>query len=288
MHDAVNEGDTLAISAPRNHFPLVHAQRTLLLAGGIGVTPLLCMAERLAHAGRGLRDALLHAFAGAHGLPRRDRARRPAPTACSSTSTTAPPAQKLRPGAAAREPDAGTHIYVCGPDGLHRLRCVKTARAPAAGPRTSCTSNTSAPRRRTRAGDRTFEVKIASSGATYDVPADKTVVQALAGARHRDPHLLRAGRVRHLHHARAGGRVRPPRPVLHRRGEGEERPVHALLLAGEIGAAGAGPVSWGSPAAHRQPTRIAFGSVPTLRRPGTSGGSRRVAVNEVNPTGDTR
>ena len=51
MHDAVQEGDLLTISEPRNHFPLVHAQRTLLLAGGIGVTPLLCMAQRLAHAG---------------------------------------------------------------------------------------------------------------------------------------------------------------------------------------------------------------------------------------------
>src|SRR3954467_13380763 len=37
MHTALKEGDTLVISEPRNHFPLVHAQRTLLLAGGIGV-----------------------------------------------------------------------------------------------------------------------------------------------------------------------------------------------------------------------------------------------------------
>src|SRR3546814_12841931 len=39
------------ISPPRNHFPLVDARRTLLFAGGIGVTPLLCMAQRLAKAG---------------------------------------------------------------------------------------------------------------------------------------------------------------------------------------------------------------------------------------------
>ena len=50
----VGEGDTLAISAPRNHFPLAHdAKRSLLLAGGIGVTPILCMAERLAITGAG-------------------------------------------------------------------------------------------------------------------------------------------------------------------------------------------------------------------------------------------
>ena len=57
MHDAVNEGDILQISAPRNHFPLHQAKRTLLFAGGIGVTPLLCMAQRLGAIGS---DFTLH------------------------------------------------------------------------------------------------------------------------------------------------------------------------------------------------------------------------------------
>ncbi|MDE1929585.1 MAG: ferredoxin reductase, partial [Burkholderiales bacterium] len=49
LHDRVRLGDTLAISAPRNHFALApEAERHLLLAGGIGITPILCMAERLA------------------------------------------------------------------------------------------------------------------------------------------------------------------------------------------------------------------------------------------------
>ena len=52
MHDRVQVGDLLQISAPKNHFALAHdAQRHLLLAGGIGVTPILCMAERLAATG---------------------------------------------------------------------------------------------------------------------------------------------------------------------------------------------------------------------------------------------
>jgi len=52
MHERVNEGDVLALSTPRNHFALAHdAQRSLLLAGGIGITPILCMAERLAIVG---------------------------------------------------------------------------------------------------------------------------------------------------------------------------------------------------------------------------------------------
>ena len=46
--DSVREGDVLAISEPRNNFPLRRdATRTVLIAGGIGITPLLSMARFL-------------------------------------------------------------------------------------------------------------------------------------------------------------------------------------------------------------------------------------------------
>ena len=48
LHHQLHIGDVLTISAPRNHFPLPHAPRTLLFAAGIGLTPLLVMAEALA------------------------------------------------------------------------------------------------------------------------------------------------------------------------------------------------------------------------------------------------
>ncbi|KAJ9430757.1 MULTISPECIES: PDR/VanB family oxidoreductase [Pantoea] len=48
LHQQLNVGDDLEISAPRNHFPLPQAPRTLLFAAGIGLTPLLVMAETLA------------------------------------------------------------------------------------------------------------------------------------------------------------------------------------------------------------------------------------------------
>ena len=48
LHDTVRVGDVLAISAPRNNFTLRRdAVRSVLIAGGIGVTPLLSMAETL-------------------------------------------------------------------------------------------------------------------------------------------------------------------------------------------------------------------------------------------------
>ena len=51
MHEQIRAGAKLTISAPRNHFPLVDAPRSVLLAGGIGITPLLAMAETLSAQG---------------------------------------------------------------------------------------------------------------------------------------------------------------------------------------------------------------------------------------------
>lgn len=61
LHDDVREGDVLAISEPRNNFPLRRdAIRTVLIAGGIGVTPILSMARALHHSGLNFE---LHYFA---------------------------------------------------------------------------------------------------------------------------------------------------------------------------------------------------------------------------------
>ena len=46
-------GDQIKISAPRNNFPLVEdAEHVVLFAGGIGITPIWCMAQELAAHGR--------------------------------------------------------------------------------------------------------------------------------------------------------------------------------------------------------------------------------------------
>ncbi len=49
IFEHLNVGDTLKISAPRNNFPLVEdAEHVVLFAGGIGITPIWCMAQQLA------------------------------------------------------------------------------------------------------------------------------------------------------------------------------------------------------------------------------------------------
>src|SRR4051794_23906718 len=53
LHERVRVGDTLTVSAPKNNFPLREdAESSVLIAGGIGITPLLSMIRRLEVLGR--------------------------------------------------------------------------------------------------------------------------------------------------------------------------------------------------------------------------------------------
>jgi ferredoxin-NADP reductase len=46
VHDRLRPGDSVGVGGPRNHFPLVPAQKYLFIAGGIGITPLLPMVRQ--------------------------------------------------------------------------------------------------------------------------------------------------------------------------------------------------------------------------------------------------
>src|SRR5438874_1411048 len=53
VHDELRVGKPLTISSPRNNFPLVeNAKHVTLIAGGIGITPIWCMVQRLEKLGR--------------------------------------------------------------------------------------------------------------------------------------------------------------------------------------------------------------------------------------------
>jgi vanillate monooxygenase ferredoxin subunit len=179
MHDQVREGDELQISEPRNHFPLVHAPRTLLFAGGIGITPLLCMAQRLAALGAEFtlhyctRSAAKTAFRDEIAASRfADRVQ--------FHFDDGDAAQKLQLAAALGAADAGTHVYVCGPTGFIDF-VVAGARAAGFTPEQIHLEYFGAAPQDT-AGDRAFDVKIASTGQVVNVGAQQTVVQALAAA----------------------------------------------------------------------------------------------------------
>lgn len=180
VHDLVKEGDVLTISAPRNHFSLAHeAKKHLLLAGGIGVTPILCMAERLTNTGA---DFQMHYATRA---PERTAFRqRIAASAFASRvqfhHDNGDAAQKLDLQVLLQQPEPGTHLYVCGPKGFMDA-VLNTARA-AGWPEAQIHYEFFGAEVAKSDSDASFEIKLASSGRIVMVPKDQTVVQALAAA----------------------------------------------------------------------------------------------------------
>lgn len=176
MHDTVNEGDVIQISAPKNHFPLVPAKRFLLLAGGIGVTPILCMAERLARI-----DADFEMHYCARSVERTAFHERIQASSYANKVhfhfDTGPAEQKLNLASLIASPEPGTHIYICGPTGFIE-HVIKTAKGLGWSSEQVHLEYFGAAAQDT-AGDTEFEVQIASTGKRYSVPAERTVIQAL-------------------------------------------------------------------------------------------------------------
>jgi vanillate O-demethylase ferredoxin subunit len=180
MHELVNQGDVLEISAPKNHFPLAHeAKRSVLLAGGIGVTPILCMAERLAIAGADFEMHYCTRSRDRTAFHDRINASKFASKVCFHFDDGAAE-QKLDIAALLATPQPGVHLYICGPKGFMDA-VLGTARArgwPAAQLHYEFFASDVSP----SATDESFQVKLASSGRIVVVPKDKTVVEALAEA----------------------------------------------------------------------------------------------------------
>jgi vanillate O-demethylase ferredoxin subunit len=177
MHD-LTEGQAIEISAPKNHFPLAAGARdSLLLAGGIGITPILCMAEQLAaeRASFALhycaRSPERAAFLGRLGAPDL----RPYAHLYFDSD---PPGRRLDLPAVLSGPAPDRHLYVCGPGGFIDA-VLTTARVEGWSDDNLHREYFSASSQATAAKS-TFQVEIASSGMLIEVGADQTVVQALA------------------------------------------------------------------------------------------------------------
>ncbi|HEU4460692.1 MAG TPA: PDR/VanB family oxidoreductase [Methylibium sp.] len=181
MHEQLREGDRLAISTPKNHFALDPAARShLLLAGGIGITPLLCMAERLANVGA--EFALHYAARSRARMAFVERIERSAYAARVQLHFDDGPAvQRLDLAKLLAGRAEGRHLYVCGPKGF--MDAVLGGARAAGWPEAQLHYEFfSAEPQAARGGDAGFEVQLASSGRIVTVPADKTVVRALADA----------------------------------------------------------------------------------------------------------
>lgn len=179
MHD-LTEGTLIHISGPRNHFPLVpDAARTLLLAGGIGVTPILGMAEELARMGADFqmhyctrspdRTAFLHRI-------------RSSPYAHRVTIhfDDGPAEERLNFLAVLACPDPGTHVYVCGPKGF--MEAAMAAARQSGWSEENLHTEYFSGRPQAVEKNVPFDIEVASTGKVIRVDREQSALDALRSA----------------------------------------------------------------------------------------------------------
>lgn len=179
MHE-LDVGRQLDISPPRNHFPLAErgARFHLLLAGGIGVTPMMAMIHELER-----REApyLMHYCTRS---PERtafldELAPRIEKGTVALHHDDGEAAKGLDIAATLNEYKVGTHLYACGPAGF--LEAVNAA--VKSWPQHVVHQEYFSAREMTeeeKAWDsKPFKIKLLGTGAVYDVPAGTSIAQVL-------------------------------------------------------------------------------------------------------------
>ncbi len=179
LHDDLAEGDMLHIGLPRNHFPVTDGPPALLLAGGIGVTPILSMAEHLHAVGQPFemhycgRSASLMAFL--------DRlAASPFAASVRIHLDDGPSSQRLDLPAVLVGAVSGSHLYVCGPTGF--MDWVIAEARQAGWPDTVIHREYFTGAVADETDDQPFEIEIASSGQVLTVPTGTRAIDVLAEA----------------------------------------------------------------------------------------------------------
>jgi ferredoxin-NADP reductase len=166
VHDELVAGDRVRVDGPRNHFALVDAERYLFLAGGIGITPILPMLDRVARTGREWQ--LVYGGRTRSSMAFTDNLRR------HDGRVTIQPQDEQGlldlPGLLA-EPRPGTEVYCCGPEPL--LAAVEQHCAGWPGGALHVERFTP----KADDGPHTaFEVELAGSGRVLRVPADRSIL----------------------------------------------------------------------------------------------------------------
>lgn len=169
MH-ALKAGDTLTFDVPKNDFPIDPNADAVLLAGGIGVTPLISMASALLAAGQ---DVRFH-FAGRNADVMAYRAEL-------EQTFGAAFHQHCDDDASALDLDAviaslgGAHLYVCGPRGMIDAARAKAEAAdvPAAHIHFELFEAAAL-----QEGDSAFEVQI-NDGSVFTIPPGRSIIDVL-------------------------------------------------------------------------------------------------------------
>ena len=192
IHDQLKEGDVLQSCAPLNDFPLYEAgDANILIAGGIGVTPIMSMAARLQALGKAYdlhycaRSADDAAFLGTLEKRHGDRLH--------THFDGGDPAKGINLKALLAKRPAAGHVYVCGPLGL--IKAVKEAAAdwPKGTVHYELFKGSEADLAPVN-NDQPFEIQLKKTGKTFTVPADKSILAVLKAEGVRIKTLCSTGR----------------------------------------------------------------------------------------------
>ncbi|HYZ40946.1 MAG TPA: PDR/VanB family oxidoreductase [Stellaceae bacterium] len=176
FHDLVRVGDLVGVSAPRNDFSLdPDAERHVLIAGGIGIAPIMSMISELRRRGA---DFELHYCT--HSAERTAFRRELAPLVDLGRVRLyhdgGDPARGLDIARVLRAPHPRTHLYYCGPPPM--MAAARRAAREWPPDTVHCeyfTAKSEIP----VVEERAFRVKLARSGGDYEVPVGETIVDAL-------------------------------------------------------------------------------------------------------------
>ena len=171
MHELA-AGDRLVAAAPKNDFPLrEHAGPALLLAGGIGITPIISLASALSAA---RRPFALHYTSRSRGVMAYEEELAQAfGAAVTFHHDDMVPLNLDRLFAGI---DPATHLYVCGPKPM--IEAARAAANAAGLPDAQIHFELFASAQHA-AGDTAFEVELASTGQVFVIPPDKTIIEVL-------------------------------------------------------------------------------------------------------------
>ena len=177
LHDHVVVGTRLAVSHPRNHFSLDRRDtHSLLIAGGIGITPILSMARSLALRKRPF--ALVYAGRAPQDMAYLSEVRSLAGATVQVHCSTEHGGARLDLHALLAAQPAGTTTYVCGPATLiaaTRAAAKALSWEPA---RVRSESFASVPAN----DDSGFALVLHKSGRTLQVAADASILETMAAA----------------------------------------------------------------------------------------------------------
>jgi len=189
LHERVHPQRQVYVGNPRNNFPLFEdAEHHLLLAGGIGITPMLSYTSRLQSLGA---DFTLHycAKSARHAAFRADLAHLVKDGRVQFHYDGGDPSRGLDIKSLLENPDPGSHLYYCGPPGFMGAVEKFSSHWPKGTVHCEYFNAAASPKKKlvddelglVAGGDIGigFEIKIASTDAVYSVPNDKSIVQVL-------------------------------------------------------------------------------------------------------------